>query len=141
MNNSLTFLISTFVTSYRLLNENLLNEIGIYPGQAQVLSVLWNNDGISQSEISRALEVSSPTVNLLVKKLEKSKFVNSKKCKKDKRLMRVYLTKKGKNIRNDIERQWAKAEETLLENFSDTEKVLGMMVIEKMKNNLQNKKD
>jgi DNA-binding MarR family transcriptional regulator len=138
MKNSLTSLISTFAASYRLLNKKLLYAVGIHPGQAQVLSVLWNDDGISQSEISRALEVSSPTVNLLVQKLEKSKFITSKKCKKDKRLMRVFLTKKGKDIRNDIELQWAKVEEKLFENFSDTEKVLGMMVIEKMKKNLQN---
>ncbi len=138
MNNFSTSLISTFTASYRLLNEKLLNEVGMHPGQAQVLSVLWNNDGLSQSEIARELEISPPTVNLLVQKLEKSKFINSKKCKKDKRLMRVFLTKKGKGIRNDIELQWAKVEEKLFENFSDTEKVLGMMVIEKMKNNLQN---
>ena len=136
MNNSITSLITTFVNSYRSLNEKLLNETGVPPGQAQVLSVLWNHDGLSQSDIARSLDISPPSVNLLISKLEKSKFLMCKKCSKDKRIVRIFLTKKGKTIRADIEEKWTKAENILFETFSDTEKVLGMMVLEKMKNNL-----
>ncbi|MGI8544990.1 MAG: MarR family winged helix-turn-helix transcriptional regulator [Aridibacter sp.] len=114
-----------------------MEKVGLHSGQAQVLSTLWMNNGQSQAEISRQLEISPATVNSLVSKLESSKFIKCKECNKDKRLMRVFLTKKGLDIRSEIETQWETLESIILKDFSDTEKVLLLMLLEKVKNNLQ----
>lgn len=123
--------------SHRTASEKFISEIGLHSGQSQILSTLWMRNGQTQAEISRMLDISPATVNTLVAKLEKSKFIKCKKCPKDKRLMRVHLTKKGIDIRSKIEEQWGKLEVLILKNFSDTEKVLVMMLLEKIKNNLQ----
>lgn len=122
---------------YRTVSEKFIEKIGLHSGQAQVLSTLWMNNGQSQAEISRQLEISPATVNSLVSKLESNKFIKCKECPKDKRLMRVFLTKKGLEIRSEIKTQWEKLESIILKDFSDTEKVLLLMLLEKVKNNLQ----
>lgn len=130
--------LSRLTVGYRITSEKLMREIGLHAGQAQILSVLWKEDGLSQAEIVRELCISPPTVNSLVAKLNKSKFVTTKKCPRDKRLMRVHLTKKGKNIREKVEKQMKKLKNIVLSDFSDTEQVLVAMLLEKIRSNLQN---
>jgi DNA-binding MarR family transcriptional regulator len=137
MHNQLHTLITQLTNYYRNANEKLLNEVGIPPGQAQILSFLWFRDGVSQAELVRDSKVSAPTVNLLVTKLENGKFIRCKQCKNDQRIKLVYLTQKGKNIRDKTISQWNKLESHVLEDFSDTEKVLVLMLLEKIRNNLK----
>ncbi len=133
INNTLTKLTNAF----RNINEKTLSDIGLHSGQAQILAVLWSRDGISQADIVRELSISPPTVNSLVSKLERSKFLKCRSCRNDKRLKRVYLTKKGFEVRDLAEEKWVEIEEVILKDFSDTEKVLILMLLEKIKNNLQ----
>ena len=137
MQNQINTILSKLTISYRMMNEKLMSEIGLHAGQAQVLATLWARNGVSQADIVRELNISPPTVNSLVTKLRKAKFVKIKNCPKDKRLMRVYLTAKGSDIRNKAYEQWDKLETLILKDFSDTEKVLVLMLLEKTKNNLQ----
>lgn len=137
MQNNVAQILLKFSNAYQQTYEKLINQVGLHTGQAQVLMVLWGRDGLSQAEISRLLDVSTPTVNLLVSKLQNKKFIKCKKCSKDKRLMRVYLTKKGLDVRDDAELQVKKIEDLILKDFSDTEKVLVLMLLEKIKKNLQ----
>ncbi len=130
-------ILTKLTIAHRNISEKYMSEVGLHSGQAQLLSTLWNGNGQSQAEISRLLNISPATVNTLVSKLENNKFVKCKECAKDKRLMRVYLTKKGSAIQKEIETQWEKLENLLLKDFSDTEKILIMMLLEKLKNNLQ----
>ncbi len=136
MENEINDTLAKLTISYRTINENLMCEIGLHAGQAQVLSVLWGEDGRSQAEIVRELCISPPTVNSLVSKLRKSNFVTTKKCRRDKRLIRVHLTKKGKDIQKNTERQLEKLEAIIVNEFIDTERVLVKMLLEKIRNNL-----
>ena len=130
-------LLTKLSITYRDVTEKKLKAIGIHSGQAQVLSILWQTDGITQADLCRKLNVSSPTVNLLVNKIKNKKFVKCQKCPTDKRIQRIYLTDKGRKIRPKIEAQWLEIEEILLLDFSDTEKLLVMMLLEKMTKNIK----
>lgn len=137
MQTHINNLLTTLNNSHREINQKVLADIGLPSGQAQILSVLWSRDGLSQADISKELGISAPTVSSLISKLESSKFLKCKKCKSDKRLVRVYLTKKGFDIRSEAEAKWRQIEEIILTDFSDTEKIMVMMLLEKIKNNLQ----
>ena len=113
-----------------------MNEIGLHYSQISILNALWDDDGQSQAEFVRALKVSAPTVNKMITSLAKSNFVQCKKCKKDSRMVRVFLTKKGKDIRSQVREQWQKLEEMILQDFSETEKMLFSLLLEKLKKNL-----
>lgn len=133
------FSLSQISTSHRNVLEKLMNEIGLHSSQISILNELWDTDGRSQAELMRAIKVSAPTINKMIVSLSKSNFVQCRKCKKDSRLMRVYLTKKGREIRPQVREQWQKLEDIVLKDFSETEKMLFSLLLEKLKKNLTEK--
>ena len=135
LKQTVSFSLSNISVSYRNLLEKLMDEIGLHGGQVYVLNELWEHDGQSQAEIMKSLAVSAPTITKMISSLVRASFIQTKKCKNDARLTRVYLTKKGRVIQPLVWAQWAKLEEIALKNFSDTEKVLVLLLLEKLKNN------
>lgn len=123
-------------TAHRNLLEKMMIEIGLHHSQISVLNLLWESDGQSQAELVRQLKIAAPTVNKMIGSLSANGFVQTKKCKNDSRMVRVYLTKKGKEIRSQVLEQWKKVEEMLLRDFSETEKMLFSLQLEKLKKNL-----
>ena len=132
---TVSFSLSNISVSYRNLLEKLMDEIGLHGGQVYVLNELWEHDGQSQAEIMKRLAVSAPTITKMISSLVSASFIQTKKCKNDARLTRVYLTKKGKVIQPLVMTQWAKLEEIALKDFSDAEKVLVSLLLEKLKIN------
>jgi MarR family transcriptional regulator, organic hydroperoxide resistance regulator len=130
------FSLSQISIGHRNSLERLMNAIGLHYSQISILNALWDDDGQSQAELVRTLKVSAPTVNKMINSLAKSNFVQCKKCKKDSRMVRVFLTKKGKEIRSQVRDQWQILEEIILQDFSETEKMLFSLLLEKLKKNL-----
>ena len=132
---TISFSLSNISVFYRNILEKLMDEIGLHGGQVYILNELWEADGISQADIMKSLGVSAPTITKMISSLVNSSFIQTKKCKNDARITRVYLTKKGKVIEPLVIAQWEKLEEIALKDFSDTEKVLIALLLEKLKNN------
>lgn len=133
MKNLLSFLFTQITNNHRINLEKLMCEIGLHAGQVFVLNSLWENDGQSQADLVRSLQVSPPTINNMVARLDEAGFVEIKKCEKDGRLMRVYLTEKGSQIKPKVEEQWLKLEETMFSELSETEKLMFSLLLNKIK--------
>ena len=106
METEINKLLTKLAIAHRIANEKAMNKIGLHAGQVQILCSLWEKDGQSQAELVRDLCVSPPTINKMVSRLTEEKFVRRKKCPKDQRLSRVYLTKKGQEIRESANTEW-----------------------------------
>lgn len=131
--------IADIATKYRVEMEIKMVEIGLHAGQVFLLLSLHENENISQAEIYKQLSLSAPTVNKMVKSLEKNGFVNCRRDEKDTRLVRVSLTKKGRAIKSSVEEKFAEMDSLLLQDFSETEKIMVSLLLEKMLTNLQNR--
>ena len=71
---------------------------------SQILALISISDrGVEMSTLSWDLALDNSTVTRLVNRLEKKNLVYRKKSIKDKRLIKVYLTKEGESIQNRIE--------------------------------------
>lgn len=71
---------------------------------SQILALISISDrGVEMSTLSWDLALDNSTVTRLVNRLEKKNLVFRKKSKKDKRLVKVCLTKEGEAIQNKIE--------------------------------------
>ena len=70
-----------------------------YP-QYLVLVVLWQQDGITISELGRQLMLDSGTLTPLVKRLESMGHVSRQRSKDDEREVNVWLTPKGFDLRD-----------------------------------------
>ncbi|MHB8157002.1 MAG: MarR family winged helix-turn-helix transcriptional regulator [Desulfocucumaceae bacterium] len=77
-------------------------EQGLATAQWGGLKVLWNNDGLTISEMSQRLFSKNSTITTLVDRMERDGYVKRKRAKEDRRVVKVYLTDKGLKIKDSV---------------------------------------
>jgi DNA-binding MarR family transcriptional regulator len=70
-----------------------------------VLDALVERDGLTPGEIATRLEVSGPTAVKMTQRMEANGLVERRRDDPDGRLVRVYLTEKGREIQEPIQRE------------------------------------
>ena len=73
---------------------------GVSSGQWRFLRVLWQEDGISQRDLSHRVDMREPTTVVALKGLEKKGFVVRERDGLDRRKVRVYLTEEARSLHN-----------------------------------------
>ena len=72
-----------------------------YP-QYLVLLVLWEQDGMSVSEIGDKLMLDSGTLTPLLKRLERSQIIRRQRSSEDEREVKIWLTAKANELRDAV---------------------------------------
>lgn len=116
--------------------DKQLKTIGLHGGQTFILFLLWREDGQSQIAIAKKLNLSAPTINKMVKSLEASGFVKSRKCEQDKRAMRIYLTEKGFECKESVEAIVETSDRNFAAWLTPTENLIFLQILDKLKENL-----
>lgn len=75
---------------------------GITLGMWYFLRALWNEDGLTQRELSRRVGTMEPTTLNAILTMEKAGFVRRARSKKDRRKSHVFLTAKGRKLRSEL---------------------------------------
>lgn len=76
-----------------------LDEIDITYPQYLVMMVLWENDGLAVNHIGEKLFLDSGTLTPLLKRLESKGIIDRKRKKEDERVVEVFLTEAGKQLK------------------------------------------
>ena len=87
-----------------------LKPLGLTYTQYIVLLVLWEEDGISVTEIGEKLMLDNGTLSPLLKKMEKAGYINRRRSSDDERVVMITLTEEGRALQEkakDIPRQMA----------------------------------
>ncbi|CAK6473831.1 MarR family winged helix-turn-helix transcriptional regulator [Peribacillus castrilensis] len=113
-----------------------LRELNLYVGQDNLLSRLWSGDGVTQMQLSEHLKCEPPTVTNMVKSLEQNGFIYRKRDKQDARVMRIYLTDKGKELEKPVEFKWKQQQERLLHSILPEERLILRDLMKRMERNL-----
>jgi DNA-binding MarR family transcriptional regulator len=79
-----------------------LKPYGITLSQWYFLRELWDEDGLTQRELSRRVGVREPTTGTAIELMERRKLVMRKRKLQDHRSLYVYLTPKGRALREGI---------------------------------------
>ena len=82
--------------------ENLTEPHGVTAGQWRILRVLWEEDGITQREISERVGITEATAVKGVAGLEASGLITREVDESDRRKMVTRLTIKAKNLRKKL---------------------------------------
>jgi len=88
--------------AFQRLLERRIAPYGVTRGQWYFLRVLWNNDGLSQRELSARVGMMEPTTVIALRSMEKSGLVTRVRSDGDRRKVRVLLTAKAKRLRNEL---------------------------------------
>jgi MarR family transcriptional regulator, organic hydroperoxide resistance regulator len=116
-------------------NENL-RELNLHVGQDRLLARLWLGDGITQMQLCEHLKCEPPTVTNMVKSLELNGFIYRKRDEQDARVMRIYLTDKGKKLEEPVDLKWKQQQAKLLHSISPEELLILRDLMKRMERNL-----
>ena len=98
--------------------QSQLAEVGLYRGQPPILMLLYKNDGMSQKEMARALNLSPATRTVTLKRMEKAGLVLREMDEHDQRILRVHLSEKGREMCETGESRIGVVTAELLEGFT-----------------------
>ena len=100
LDNQLCFALYAATRAVAKTYRQRLGPMGLTYPQYLVLVVLWQQDGITISELGRQLILDSGTLTPLVKRLETMGHVSRQRSKEDEREVNVWLTSKGLDLRD-----------------------------------------
>ena len=96
----------SFVKTFKALQETVTRTLapyGVHPGQNMMLSALADQDGRTPGELSERLGITGPTVVKAAQRMEAAGLVARRRDDKDGRLVRIYLTQRGRSVVRPIE--------------------------------------
>lgn len=83
----ITNYVNSRLASYKLTSEQNL-----------IMALLWEQEGISQNEISAKLNKDKASVARMVSTLEKKGYLKRNVCPSDRRSVEIYLTERGRQL-------------------------------------------
>ena len=93
----------------------------IYPGQIHILRLVSENETCTQKELASALRVSAASVAVSVKRMEKNGLILRSEDKKDRRIMHISVTERGKKSLACLNDAFFKVDKKMFDGFSAEE--------------------
>jgi MarR family transcriptional regulator, organic hydroperoxide resistance regulator len=78
-----------------------LENIGLHHAQGMLLFQLWQEEGLSQSQLALALHIRPPTATSTLRRMERDGWIERRRGESDRRVVRVYLTAKARRLRRE----------------------------------------
>jgi len=115
------FLVVRTARSMKKVLDARLAEYGITSSQHSVLDVLAQKDGLSLSEIGKRVFLDKPAITGLADRLEKDGYVVRKRTARDRRVIHLWLTEKGRQLLKKFEGVVASTDKELIRQLSPEE--------------------
>ena len=120
-NDSIGYLCRVAFRRFARVLESHTLQYGVSSGQWRFLRVLWEEDGIMQRELSHRVDMREPTTVVALKGLEKKGFITRKRDDLDKRIVRVYLTDKARDLQAVLKPFIVDVNEQAIQGLSEEE--------------------
>jgi DNA-binding MarR family transcriptional regulator len=102
-------------------SDQLLEQIGLYRGQAILLLILSGQDGRTHTEIAQELHISPAATTKIIQRLEKMEFLQRRPDPSDERLSRVYLLEGGRAVIQQIKDSFRQLDRATTASFTSEE--------------------
>lgn len=96
-----------------------ISAYGVSIGQWYFLRALWEQDGLTQRELSHRVGMMEPTTVTALNGMEKKGLVERVRNPRDRRKMNIYLTAKGSSLRDKLMPCEDEVNRLAVETFSD----------------------
>lgn len=90
-------------------------------GQWAVLMFLWAKDGITQTELSRQVAIEDATMVRTIDRMERDGLVRRVRNTQDRRQLKIFLTDKGRSLRDLLVPCALAVNTTAMQDFTDAE--------------------
>lgn len=131
---------------YNLIKKQInrsVQELGLTCSQSGILIyiLLNKNEQLSQRDIEHIFNLSNPTVNGILNRLEKKEFIKREVSSIDKRIKYIYPLKKAEEFEKKLEQQKEIDNKIMLKNINEQELNIFYSVLGKIKSNLKENLD
>lgn len=82
--------------------QEVLKEFGVAPGQFAPLVMLFEQDGLTQAELCRRINVEQPTMANTLQRMERDGLIKRKSDTADKRRSLVHLTARAREMQAKV---------------------------------------
>lgn len=122
---------------YRALLERQLNKTGVFRSQHQFLMYVAHHPNASQKDIADRHHISTATVAVTLKKLEKGGYIHRLVHQEDNRFNQIVITERGQAVIDNSTKLFQAAEENMFRDFDEAEQKQLMGFLNRMEANLQ----
>ncbi len=117
------------------------NNFDITPEQFVVIEVLMHRDGLYQRQLSEITLKDRPNITRIINILEKNGYVNRVADKNKRKVFKIYLTDKAKNLFPALAQVVKEYRKTMTEGIDKNDLETCMSVLNKVLDNLLDKVD
>ena len=132
----LGFLVHDVSRLRRRVVDRALKPLGVTRSQWWVLAFLSRSDGMSQVALADELDLGKVALGQLIDRLEKTGFVSRRPDEEDRRVKRVYLTKRSQALIARIRDHVSVTEKEILEKVEPADLKATVRALRGMKENL-----
>ena len=105
--------------------------------QGRILHVLWENDGISNRELSKKSGLAMSSLTTMLERMEEKKLLERRVDENDKRKILIFLTDYAKSLKSEYDEISDKMTEISFEGISDEERLAFEATLEKVLYNFE----
>lgn len=116
--------------------QMMIEPHGVSLGMWYFLRALWQEDGLTQRELSRRIGTMEPTTLNAIASMERAGIVRRKRNREDKRKINVFLTPKGQELKERLLPLAAEVVDTATRNFSTDERLQFLEYLTAVQRNL-----
>lgn len=121
---------------HRKIIENTVGKQGIHQAQHRLLMHLAKREWNSQKELADHIGVSTATIAVSLKKLERGGYIKKSIIPNDNRYNQLEITTKGRKVVKESSEIFNHIDEKMLEGFSEEEKKQFLEFLKRINNNL-----
>ena len=133
VSNSIGFLLAKAYQRACALYKEKFGNYELTPQQFGLLRFLWEEDGITQVELSSRSQVDRTTIGGLIDRLEQSGLVERLPHPEDRRAYRISLTDAGKSLEKELSPLAEELHKAILEPLSSAEVQTLLTILQKLK--------
>jgi MarR family transcriptional regulator, transcriptional regulator for hemolysin len=130
------FLLHDVARLMRTVFDRRGRELGLTRSQWWVLTMLYAEEGVTQSELADLMELEKPTLGRLLDRLEEKEWVVRRPDTLDRRVNRLYLTDKVQEVMRVLRNMAADVRKDALGDMGDVERERFIDTLMKIKTNL-----
>lgn len=133
-----------YISRIKQINTRLLNKllaqknITAFNGeQGRILHVLWENDGISNQELSKKSGLAMSSLTTMLERMEEKNLLTRKGCPKDKRKCLLFLTEHANSLKKEYDEISDKMTKLSFEGISEDKRLAFEKTLENVLHNLE----
>ncbi len=121
---------------HRAYMASLLSNIGLFPGQDQVLQLLAHQDGVTMSAIADELRIKPPTASKMIARMATQRLLERRGMEDDARRVAVFITDEGRGRMDQLRKTAKKVEKQALAGLDDKDMRRLRRLLKKVARNL-----